>query len=99
MERTDLPASSLKNRALSARYGVQVLGQVVLVVDRLDRTDRLTRSAIDALIRMDVQAATALVDAVHRALVHASPVHHVDTRLSDHIRHAATVYTKMTCIN
>ena len=61
--------------------------QVVLVVDRLDRAHRLARPAVDALVRLDVQAAAALVDAVDRTLVHAGPIGHVDARLSDHVGH------------
>src|SRR5690606_17258234 len=48
-----------------------LLRHVVLVEDRLDRADRLARTAVDTLIRMDVQHAVALVDAVHRALLDA----------------------------
>ena len=72
----------------------EVLGQVVLVVDRLDRADRLARAAVHALVRMDVEAATTFVDAVHGALVNAGPVHHVDTGLSDHVGHGYSLHNK-----
>src|SRR5690606_37965345 len=62
-------------------------GQVVLVVDGLDRADRLTRTAVDALVRVDVHRPTALVDAVHGALRDAGQIHHVDASLAYHVGH------------
>src|SRR5262249_39159912 len=44
---------------------------VVLVEDRLHRADRLTGPTVDALVRVDVEHAVALVDAVDRALLDA----------------------------
>ncbi|MFC7656937.1 hypothetical protein ACFQV8_11390 [Pseudonocardia benzenivorans] len=40
------------------------LPQVVLEGDRLDRTDRLAGAAVGTFVAMDVERATALVDAV-----------------------------------
>ena len=51
-----------------------VRGQVVLVIDRLDRAHRLARPAVDALVGMDVERAGALVDAVDRAFLDARAV-------------------------
>ena len=69
------------------RVGRPLLGDVVLVVDRLDRAHRLARSAVDALVRVDVEHPAALVDAVHRALFDARLVEQVDAGLGDHVRH------------
>ncbi|EGJ74913.1 putative ferredoxin [Streptomyces sp. Tu6071] len=65
-----------------------LLGGVVLVEDRLDRADRLAGTAVDALIRVDVEGTLPLVDAVDRALLDASLVLDVDTRLRDDVGHA-----------
>src|SRR4029078_8451339 len=64
-----------------------LLGGVVLVEDRLDRADRLTSTAVDALVGGDVEHALALVDAVDRTLVDAGPVLEVDARLGDDVGH------------
>ena len=42
--------------------------KVGFVVDRLNGTDGLTGTAVDALVRVDVEHPVALVDAVDRAL-------------------------------
>src|SRR3954452_1080040 len=65
-----------------------LLRSVVLVEDRLDRADRLTGTAVDAFVRVDVQGPLALVDAVDRALLDARLVLDVDTRLRDDVGHA-----------
>ena len=44
---------------------------VILVVDRLDWADRLTCAAIHALIRLNVEHAITLVDAIYWALFDA----------------------------
>src|SRR5262249_22132004 len=72
--------------------------QVILVVDRLYRARWLARPAIHALVRMDVQHPLALVDAVHRALLHARPVQHVHARLSDHVRHSRRLSRRVSPI-
>ena len=64
-----------------------LVGQVVLVVDRLDGTHGLARAAVDALVGVDVQHPITLVDAVDRALVDAGAVFEIHARQSDHIRH------------
>lgn len=66
---------------------LQFLGQVVLVVDGLNGANGFARPTIHALVRMDVQCPAALVNAVHRALLHACPVHYVNAWLPDHICH------------
>src|SRR5690606_34170183 len=69
--------------------GRPLVGHVVLVVDGLDRTDRLTSTTVDAFVRVDVEHPLALVDAVHGALVDARLVEHVDAGLGDHVGHWA----------
>src|SRR5690348_7944098 len=60
---------------------------VVLVVDGLHRAHRLARTAVDALVGVDVEHPVALVDAVHRTLVDAGLVEDVDARLGDDVGH------------
>jgi hypothetical protein len=50
---------------------------VILVVDSLDWANWLTGTAVDALIRVNVKHAVALIDAVDRALFDAGLVFHV----------------------
>src|SRR6188768_3119161 len=65
------------------------LGQVVFVVDRFDGAHRLTGTAIDALVGVDVQHPVALVDAVDGAFVDAGTVFHIHAREGDDIGHEA----------
>ena len=79
VEGTDLARAA--GRAEVGRLGEEVdvravvvlplRGGVVLVVDRLHRADRLAGTTVHALVRLDVERALALVDAVDRALVDA----------------------------
>src|SRR5207247_10014474 len=62
-------------------------GDVVLVEDRGDRAHRLAGAAVQALVGLDVEHPAALVDAVHRALVDAGAVLHVDAGFGDGVRH------------
>ena len=64
-----------------------LLGEVVFVIDRLNRADGFARSAIHALIGVDVEHPVTLVNAVHGALVNARAVFHIDTRKCDYIGH------------
>src|SRR5680860_280395 len=61
---------------------------VVLVEDGLDRADRLAGATVDALVRVNVERALTLVDAVDRAFLDTSLVLDVDTRLGDDISHS-----------
>lgn len=71
-------------------YVRRELGQdIVHVRDRIDRALRFAGSAVDALVGLDVELPSALVDAVHGTDVHAAAVADVDTRLSDDERHIA----------
>src|SRR5689334_14427885 len=73
-----------------------LLGDVVLVVDRLHRADRLARTAVDALVGVDVQRPLALVDAVDGTFLDAGLVLEVHARLGDHVRHAAHTMRRMS---
>ena len=68
------------------------LRERVLGEDRLDRALRLARTAVDALLGIDHEHALGLVDAVHRAHVHAGLVQDVDAGLGDDVRHFTPVY-------
>src|ERR1700712_192616 len=51
--------------------GLPLLGDIVLVVDGFNGADRLTRSAVDTFVGLDVEHPLALVDAVDRTLFDA----------------------------
>src|ERR1700736_4290537 len=59
----------------------------VLGEDRLHRTHRLARSAVDTLVGVYEELIRALVDTVDRANLDTGFVLDVDTRLGDDIRH------------
>src|SRR6218665_1038573 len=73
-----------------------LLGQIVLVVDRLDRTHRLARTAVHALIGVDVQRTLTLVDAVNGALVDAGTILHIDARQRDDVGHRMSAPSRET---
>src|SRR5699024_6718224 len=79
------------------RVGVVVLfpllRDVVLVEDGLDRADRLTRAAVHALVRVDVQHALAFVDAVHWAFLDAAAIQDVDAWLCNRVGHCSSLCT------
>jgi hypothetical protein len=54
--------------------------KIVFVVDSFNWANRLTGSAVHALIRVDVKHTVALVDAVNWALVDTSFVLDINTR-------------------
>src|SRR6267142_2777472 len=64
-----------------------LIRRLVFREDRLDRAHGLTRAAVDALVRMDVEHRLAFVDAIHRTDLDAGLVLHVDARFSDDVRH------------
>src|ERR1019366_8990692 len=67
-----------------------LIGDVVLVEDGLHRADRLAGAAVHALVRVDIEHALALVDAVDRAFLDARPVEHIDAWLRNDVRHVGT---------
>ena len=64
-----------------------LLRHVVLVVDGFHRADRLARTAVDALVGVDVEHPLALVDAVHGAFLDARLVKHINAGLRDDVGH------------
>jgi hypothetical protein len=60
---------------------------VILVIDGFHRANRLTCTAINALIRLDVKHAIALVNTINGALLDAGLIFHINTRLGDYVCH------------
>jgi hypothetical protein len=60
---------------------------VILVIDRFNRTDWLAGSAIHALIRLDVEHPGTLINAIDRALLDTRLILDIHTRLSDYVGH------------
>ena len=56
-------------------------------MDGLDRADRLAEPAVDALVRLDVEGAPALIDAIDRTCREARLILHVDAGVGDDIGH------------
>src|SRR6202034_3886462 len=69
------------------RVLVPLFGDVVLVVDRLDRADRLAGTAVDAFVWVDIKHPSALIDAVDRAFLDTCLVLDVDAGFGDRVRH------------
>src|SRR6478735_2502502 len=69
LRRTTGRAQVVEEVGVRADISVPLVRRVVLVEDRLDRANRLARTAIHALVGVDVQHPAALVDAVDRALL------------------------------
>jgi hypothetical protein len=62
-------------------------GEVVFVINCLYRANRFACTAVNALIRVDVEHAVTLVDTVHRAFVNAGLVFNIDAWKRNHIGH------------
>ena len=62
-------------------------GNVVFLVNSLNRAYRLTCATVDALIGLDIQHAVAFIDAINRAFFNAGPVLEVYTGKGDHVSH------------
>ena len=60
-------------------------GNVILVIDGLNRADGFTGTAVHALVGLYVEHASALIDAINRALFDARLVFHIDTRLCNYV--------------
>ena len=69
------------------RVVLPLRGDVILVEDGLHGAHRLTRTAVDALVGLDVEHAVALVDAVDGALLDAGLVLQVHTGKGDDVGH------------
>src|SRR6185437_10244485 len=81
----------IKNQLVLADEGLQVFRNVFLRIDRAHWAFWLTRTTVDALVRMDIQLVFALVDAVDRADVHAGAILHTNTRFGDYVRHRTSL--------
>ena len=77
----------------------QIGGQVVLVVDRLDRAHRLTRPTVDALVWLDVEAATRPRRCNPPDTPPRSPGRSRRRTAARSRRSRARVYTTDSCIN
>jgi hypothetical protein len=60
---------------------------IILIVNSLNGTHRLTRTAVNTFIGLDIEHAIAFIDAVHRTLSDARLIFYIDTWFSDHISH------------
>ncbi len=89
------PGRAAGRAKLGEELGVDLLvpgelgGQVVLVVDRLDRAGRLAGTAVHAFVRVDIELAVTLVDAVHGAFLDTGLVQHVGAWLGYDVGHRA----------
>src|SRR3954452_18231374 len=74
------PAGHLRAEELAVdRYPRRQFGrQAVVGMDGVDRTDGFAEAAIDAFLRMDVERAPALIDAIDRTGIEAGPILDVD---------------------
>src|SRR5689334_6431254 len=72
--------------------------------NRLDRTGRYTRAAIDAFVGVNIEHLSggerrlvlSRVDAVHRTNIHARGVFRADAGLTNNIRHCSYNYNRLT---
>src|ERR1700756_2953264 len=87
----------LEKVGVDLRVMAPLIGDVVLVVNGLDRAYRLPWGAVDTLVGVDVQHPGALVDAVNRAFLDACLVLDVDTGFGDHVRHAGLLRSPVRC--
>src|SRR5690349_521402 len=69
-----------------------VLWHVAIGINCSDRAFRLAQTAVDALIRIDVEHVVrfrAFMNAVYRANRHTRFIFYTDTRFDDYVRHPA----------
>src|SRR5581483_8413236 len=66
---------------------IPLLGDIVFVVDRLDRADRFAGTAVHTFVGVDVEHPSALVDTVDRTFLDARLVFEVDAGFGDRVRH------------
>ncbi len=77
----------LKERGVDLAVLLPVSRNVIFVINRLNRADRLTRTTINTLIRLDVEHPIPFVNTVNRALLDAGFIFHIDTGLGDYVGH------------
>src|SRR2546430_5470681 len=81
-------AQGLAEEARVVRHeGDLVVGYPAVLADRLHWARRFAGAAVDALDGVDVQLAATFVDAVDRTLLNAGPVHDIDARRGNDVRH------------
>jgi len=90
---------ALAVRVVDLHEWFPLLGQRVLREDRLDRAFRFAGAAVNALLRIDHEDPSGLVDAVHGADVDAGAVFDVDAGLGDDVRHGDLLYRREQRIN
>jgi len=65
--------------------------QIRFVVNRIHSANGFARTAIHALVGVDVKRPSPFIDAVDGALLNAGFVHNVCARCADHISHGQSV--------
>ena len=85
---------ALAVRCVDADERLPLVRQGVLREDRLDGALGLACAAVDALLRVDHEDPSGLMDAVDRADIDAGAILDVDARLGDHVRHGGLLYRR-----
>src|SRR6478672_3782412 len=97
-QRESLPVGSsrrvgtLEHFAIYLDVFLEVGGYVLFRKDRGDRTLRLAGTAVDALVRMDVELFRSLVNAVHRTNIDAGAVLRILAGFSYYVGHVIPDY-------
>lgn len=84
-------AEFIEEFSVVALESLPLTWDIVLVIDRLDRTYRLTRTTIDTLIGLDVEHPLALIYAIDRTLLDTGLVFDVDTWFCDDVCHEVLI--------
>jgi hypothetical protein len=84
-------AKFIEEFSVVALESLPLTWDIVLVIDRLDRTYRLTRTTIDTLIGLDVEHPLALIYAIDRTLLDTGLVFDVDTWFCDDVCHEVLI--------
>jgi hypothetical protein len=84
-------AQFIEEFSVVALESLPLTWDIVLVIDRLDRTYRLTRTTIDTLIGLDVEHPLALIYAIDRTLLDTGLVFDVDTWFCDDVCHEVLI--------
>ena len=83
-------ARSIEELGVNPRIGTPLIRKFGLWENSFNRANRLTRMAIDALFRMDIQGANTLINAIDRAYVQAGFVFDIYTGLRNYVDHIHT---------
>ena len=84
-------AEFIEEFSVVALESLPLTWDIVFVIDRLDRTYRLTRTTIDTLIGLDVEHPLALIYAIDRTLLDTGLVFDVDTWFCDDVCHEVLI--------